>query len=147
MIYRNNILSVYRFTVKRQSDRFLRAGPYLKCTGLFYGPFLTTSCGRNFDDIDLSIFWQIVEDAFFWICHTWWFIGYCLFEKDIWKKGLILRKGNRFFFWHPVSNVLPFPCKWTILHACSLFLPFSWHREILFDMRYVMILSIVIDIS
>ena len=58
-------------------------GPLQLCVVLvFYAPFLTTSCERNFDDID---FLQIVEGsgAFFVICHTWSFIGYFLFEMDI----------------------------------------------------------------
>ena len=59
----------------------------------FYGLFLTTSCGCNFDDIDLRSFANCRRRIIiFSICNMWSFTHYFFLKLNIWKRTNFTKK-------------------------------------------------------
>ena len=117
----------------------------------FDGSFSTSSCGRNFEDIDMQSFANCrrIIVYFFYMHHMVIFSLFFLNIENLKRKKNYEKMHStvnidRIFFWQPVCNVWSFLYKWN--NDMRSFLLFSWHRVILCDKGYKMIRSIVIKI-
>ena len=90
LILRSNI-SVWNTFLQHESP-FVH--DYLYRVFLFYDTFLTSSCERNFEDIDLRFFanckGRII--VFFSICNMWSFTHNVFLKLKIWKRTNFTKK-------------------------------------------------------